>query len=276
MRQHFPFPGGLCKGVAASASIAAALLLPVSSARAIDHDNIDAGRPLSFDDAEAIAFRERALEVGFGLTSPYRRSGLGLGLSAEYLYGFRVNSHYSIDFNPSVGSRSESGDRRFDAGNVGIGLFHNLNRETLARPAFAVRADAYLPTGREASGIGFRLRGVMSRTFNQYGRLHVNADLNVQTSAGSGNRSILPAVTLGISRPLGYPTSFNQTGVVELGARVSQENGRGAVLYTGVGLRRQVTVRSVLDFGVQSDFAATKSGASRDNLRIVGGYSTQF
>ena len=29
---------------------------------AVDHNNIDAGRPLDFDDAEAIAYREKALE----------------------------------------------------------------------------------------------------------------------------------------------------------------------------------------------------------------------
>lgn len=250
-------------------------MLPLS-AQAIDHDNIDSGRPLSFDDAEAIAFRERAFEFGLGLSTPYRRRGLGLGLSAEYLYGFRVNSHFSIDFDPSAGARSESGDRRFDVGNIGVGVFHNLNRETLTRPAFAVRADAYLPTGRGAGGVGVRLRGVMSRTFNQYSRFHINADANVVSSPGNGDRSVVPAVTLGVSRPIGYPTSFNQTAGVELGARASQESGKGAILYTGVGLRRQVTVRSVFDVGVQSDFAATKRGASRDNLRLVAGYSTQF
>ncbi len=265
----------LSRAAVAAAGIAG-FLLAAPPARAIDHDNIDSGRPLSFDDAESIAFRERAFEFGLSARSPFRRGGLGLGLSAEYLYGYRVNSHYSIDFDPSIGSRSGSGDRRFDAGNVGLGLFHNFNRETLTKPAFAVRADTYLPTGRGSSGVGFRLRGIMSRTFNQYSRFHINADANYQTSAGSGDRSFLPAVTLGFTRPVGYPTSFNQTVVAELGARASQERGRGAVFSAGVGLRRQVTVRSVFDVGIQSDFAATKSGAARDNVRLNAGYSTQF
>ena len=39
--------------------------------RAVDHNNIDASRPLSFDDAEAIAYRERAVESG-GLRAFYR------------------------------------------------------------------------------------------------------------------------------------------------------------------------------------------------------------
>lgn len=246
------------------------------AARAVDHDNIDASRPLTFDDAETIAFRERAFEYGIAPTWPYRRRSLGLGLSAEVLYGYALNSHVSLDFNPSLGARSGSGDRGFDLGDVGVGIQRNLNRETLSRPAFGLRADAYLPTGRDSRGVGFRFRGIMSRTFNQYSRFHVNLDANVQTSPEEGERSFAPALTLGYSRPLGYPRRFDRTVVAELGARASDEENRGAVFYTGVGLRQQVTVVSVVDVGIRSDFAATNSGASRNNLQLVAGYSTQF
>ncbi len=37
---------------------------------AIDHNNIDAGRPLGFDDAEAVAYRERAVEAGISGSFP--------------------------------------------------------------------------------------------------------------------------------------------------------------------------------------------------------------
>ena len=255
---------------------AAALCLLAAPVFAIDHDNVDGGRPLTFDDAESIAFRERAIEFGISGYSPFRRGGLGVGLSAEYLYGFAVNSHFSVDVDPSFGARSGSGDRRFNLGNVGLGVFHNFNRETLRTPAYAVRADAYLPTGRGARGAGLRLRGIMSRTFNQYSRFHLNVDANVQTSPDTGQRSVVPAVTLGVTRPLGYPTYFNRTGLAEIGVRASEETGRGAIFYAGVGIRQQVTVRSALDVGVQSDFAATNGGSARDNLRLVAGYSTQF
>jgi hypothetical protein len=254
----------------------ATLLLLATPALAIDHDNIDASRPLSFDDAESIAFRERAFELGLRGFAPYRRNAPGGALSLEYLYGFRVNTHFSVDVDPSFGARSGSGDNRADIGDVGFGVLHNFNRETLRRPAFAIRADAYLPTGRGARGVGTRLRGIMSRTFNQYSRFHINADLNFQTNPGQGERAVAPAMTFGFTRPLGYPTSFNRTGLAELGVRASQEANRGAVFYAGVGLRQQVTVRSVFDIGLQSDFAATSRGAARDNVRLIAGYSTQF
>ena len=255
---------------------AAVLFVLAAPTLAIDHDNVDGGRPLVFDDAESIAFRERAIEFGIAPYSPYRRGGLGIGLSAEYLYGFALNSHFSIDFDPSLGARSGSGDQQFTLGNVGLGVFHNFNRETLKTPAYAVRADVYLPTGRGARGAGLRLRGIMRRTFNQYSRFHLNVDANVQTSPQSGDRSFIPAVTVGFTRPLGYPTYFNRTGLAEFGVRASEETGRGAIFYAGVGIRQQVTARSALDVGVQSDFAATNSGAARDNVRLVAGYSTQF
>jgi hypothetical protein len=44
----------------------------------------------------------------------------------------------------------------------------------------------------------------------------------------------------------------------------------------GVGLRQQVTVRSVVDVGVQSDIAALGRNTDRTALRLVAGYSTQF
>ncbi|GAB4462510.1 MAG: hypothetical protein OHK0029_29500 [Armatimonadaceae bacterium] len=249
---------------------------PAQATLPIDHDNLDSSRPLRFEDADAIAYRERAIEFGFAPVAPNRRNGIGLGLSAEYLYGFALNSHFSVDFDPSLGARSATPDRRFNANNVGVGIFHNLNRETLSAPALAVRLDTYLPTGRGAAGLGVRLRGILSRTFNQYSRVHVNLDLNAETSPEDGTRSVLPAVTVGFSRPFGFPDRFDRTVIGEIGTRASEETGRGAVFYTGVGIRQQVTVRSVVDIGIQSEFAATNGRASRDNLRLVAGYSTQF
>ena len=257
-------------------TVFALLALATLPALAIDHDNIDGGRPLRFDDAESIAWRERAFEYGLSAYSPFRRGGLGAGFAAELLYGYRVNSYVSLDFDPTIGARGGTTDKRFDAGNVGIGLFHNFNRETLTAPAFAVRTDVYLPTGRGARGLELRVRGVASRTFAQYNRVHLNVDANVQTNAGRGDRAFIPAVTVGLTRPLGYPTRFDRTGLAELGTRASTETGRGAIFYAGVGVRQQVTVRSVLDVGVSSDFAATNGNAARDTVRLVAGYSTQF
>ncbi|HVK03553.1 MAG TPA: hypothetical protein VM490_08765 [Armatimonadaceae bacterium] len=255
---------------------ASLLLLAPGAARAIDHDNIDGGRPLRFEDADSIAFRERAFEFGIAPTWP-RGSDFGLGLSAEYLWGFALNSHVSLDFDPSLGGRAGSDDTRADLGRVGVGVFHNFNRETLGTPSFAVRADAYLPTGRGTRGVDFRLRGIMSRTIRGNERLHVNLDGEFRTDPEEGGRSFVPAVAVGYSRPIGYPRRFDRTALAEVTWRGGEggEGGSGGVLSVGAGLRQQVTVRSVFDVGIQSDVAAAR-GAARDDLRLVAGYSTAF
>lgn len=241
-------------------------------ALAVDHDNIDAGRPLDFDDAETIAFKEKAIEFGGAVAKP-RDGKVGLGGEAEFLYGFAKNWHLNVGLDPSYLAEN-GGKRRFDIGNVGIGVQHNFNRETESSPAFGFRADAYLPTGRGSSGTDFRLRGIASKKFGTYGRLHLNADLNVNNSPAAGERKTLPGVILGYSVPLGFPTRFDRTLVTQLGYRANPESGRSGLVNIGIGLRKQVTPRAVFDIGVKSDIAG--SGNARESYRLIAGYSTAF
>jgi len=241
--------------------------LIAAPAFAIDHDNIDAGRPLRFEDAEAIGFRERAFETGLSPTWA-RGSRFGSGLSAEYLYGFALNTFYSVDFDAS----------NQDVGRLGVGVFHNFRRETLRQPGLAVRFDTLLPTGTDPEsrrGVDLRLRGIASRTLRGAERLHLNVDGVFRTAAGSDHREFVPAVTVGYTRPVGYPRRFDRTVLAEVGYRSDEHVGAGGAVSVGLGLRQQMTPRSVADFGIQSDVAAGR-GASRDDLRLVGGYSTSF
>ena len=253
---------------------AAAALLLAAPAGAVDHNNLDAGRPLGLDDADSLAFNEQALELGLGLGWPRHRP-LGLGLDAEYLYGFARNSHLSLGFDPSLGGRAGESGTAFDFGDVSLGLFHNFNRQYNGTPAFSVRGDVFLPTGRDTQGVAFRLRGIATRQAGQYGQLHLNVDLNGNPGAGRGERELYPGLALGYSHPLGYPTRFDTTGVATLSVQPGPRSGTGPVIGAGVGVRRQVGVRSVLDLGLQTDLAASH-GAPRDRLRLVIGYSTGF
>jgi hypothetical protein len=259
-------------------TVVGVLVLAASTARATDHDNVDAGRPLRFDDADPIAFRERDLEFGVSLSSPRGRN-VGLGLAAEYLVGFALNSHLIIGLDPTIGGRvggdDDDDDTRFDIGDVSLGVFHNFNREYGNTPAFAVRGDVALPTGRGSRGAEFRLRGIVSRSFQQYARLHLNVDATLVTDTDEGEKAFRPALTLGYTRPLGYPTRFDRTGLAEVSVRADEETGRGTLVSLGLGLRQQVTPRSVVDVGLQSDVGAS-GGASREDVRAVAGYSTAF
>jgi hypothetical protein len=81
-------------------------------------------------------------------------------------------------------------------------------------------------------------------------------------------------VVLGYSRPLGYPRRFDRTILAEVGVRGSEEKGTDAIVSAGIGLRQQVGYQSVLDIGLQSDFAGDKR--DRNDVRFIAGYSIAF
>jgi hypothetical protein len=251
-----------------------AVLFLSAPAHAVDHNNVDEGRPLSFDDAESIAFRERSIEGGLLLRDPSGRP-IGLQGQLEFLYGFALNSHVSIGVSPSIGGRADTRRTGFDVGDVTVGALHSFNREFDHTPAFAVRGDVFLPTGRDSNGVRFRVRGIFSKTATQYDRVHLNLDFNVAPSARRGERVFQPAVILGYTRPVGYPRRFTRTALAELGVQAGPQNGTGPLILAGVGLRQQVTVRSVFDIGLESDIVGI-DGAARDRIRLIAGYSAGY
>lgn len=242
----------------------------VSSALAqSDHNNIDSGRPLRFDDAYSIAFRERALEFGLSLDS-FRRSQPSYGIRAEYKVGFAKNQDIGITFDPSyIGA-----DRRFDRGNVEVAYFNSLRREIGDNPALAYRVELGLPTGRDSQGLEAKFRAIATKAFGQYDRIHLNLDANVVTNPKAGQRNIAFGAILGYSSPLGYPRRFHETLIAEFGVRQSQVRGEGCIGTAGIGLRKQIGVRSVFDVGLESDLFAPTS--SKSALRFVVGYSVGF
>lgn len=243
----------------------------VSPAFAVDHDNVDSGRPLDFDDAETVAFREKSIEFGASLLKP-KNGKVGIAGEVEYLYGFKRNWHLNVGVDPSFLAQ-DNASRRADIGDVSVGVQHNFNRETESSPAFGFRADAILPTGRSSRGVDLRLRGIASRKLGTYGRLHLNLDFEVDSSVRDDESSTRSGAILGYSQPIGYPTRFDRTLVAQIGYRENEARGENAIATLGVGLRQQITPRSVFDVGIKSDVAG---GRNCSVLQIVAGYSTAF
>ncbi len=241
---------------------------------AVDHNNIDEGRPLSFDDAEAVAYHERAVETGGSVQSPHEGSA-GYGLAAEFLYGVALNTQISIDLDPTWGGRPGSKETRFDFGNASVGGLYNFNREYRNVPAFSIRGDVAFPTGRDASGVDTRLRAIASKTIFQYSRIHLNLDGTLVGKPDDGERNFRSGAVLGFSKPLGYHKHFGTTGVAELGIRSAEQKGDDPILLAGLGLRHQITVRSVIDLGVQSE-ALSSPSTPHEDVRFIAGYSISF
>ncbi len=257
-----------------SLALLGAIAMVISSsdrALAVDHNNIDANRPLNFDDADSIGFREQAIDLGAALIIPEGES-VGGEFEIEYLYGFAPNTHLNIGIDPSI--EEEDNETEFNIGDLSIGALHNFNREYNNTPALAIRGDAAFPTGRDSQGVGFRLRGIASKTVGQYNRLHLNLDANFTTATEDNERSFVPGAILGYSRPIGYPENFTRTFLAEAGIRASEVEDDDAVVSLGIGLRQQIGYQSVLDLGLQGDIAG-ESG-DRNELRLVAGYSFAF
>lgn len=238
---------------------------------AVDHNNIDANRPLNFDDADSIGFREQAIDLGAALTIPEGES-VGGEFEIEYLYGFAPNTHLNIGIDPSV--EEDNDETEFSIGDLSVGVLHNFNREYNNTPAFALRGDVAFPTGNDSEGVDFRLRGIASKTVGQYNRFHLNLDANFTTATEESERSFVPGVILGYSRPIGYPTNFTRTFLAEVGVRGSEVEEDDALVTLGAGLRQQIGYQSVLDLGIQGDIGGEEG--DRNELRLVAGYSFAF
>ena len=202
-----------------------------SKTLATDHNNIEHGRPLLFDDAYSIAFGEREFQVGLNSFAGK------FGLMTSFGYGFAKNQEFSIGFNTLQGS---SNDYEFS-------YFRNLAREIDNQPAIGYRLTISSENGKKATG---QLRFAATKAWHQYDKLHLNIDLETKQSVG---------FILGYSTPLGYPKKFDQTFVSEISIQ-------GMETSFGVGVRRQVDARSVLDFGVRTG----------KKLNVIVGYSIAF
>jgi hypothetical protein len=263
--------------LAAVAAVAAAAC--ASPAAAIDHNNLDAHRPLRFDDAEAIAYREIAFEGGIVFGYANGRSLFGT-VDTELLYGFARNTHALVGFTSTWGGRRDfPGDpthrARLERGEVSLGLLHNFNRETENSPAFGARVDVLFPRRQHTRATSIRVRGIASRRATQYDRLHLNVDVVLTPGAPANEREVVPGLVLGYSRPLGYPTRFNRTLVAEVAVQAGHFEDTGPVVTLGVGVRQQIGVRSVVDFGLESD-AVGFDRSPRDAVRLIGNYSFGF
>lgn len=243
-----------------------------TTAIASDHNNIDAGHPLSFDDAESIAFGEQAFEFSAKTIFPEGQP-VGGEFSIEYLNGFALNSHFSVEVDGSVGGRVETDSTEFELDAVYGTIFHNFNREYNNIPAFSLRGDVGVPTANDSQGLDFRLRGIASKTLGQYNRFSLNLDLDGQTETETGERSLVPGFILGYTRPLGYPRRFDQTFLAEIGLRMSEKIDNGAIILTGIGLRRQIGYQRVLDMGLEGDIS---TDGQESRLKVIVGFSGSF
>jgi Putative MetA-pathway of phenol degradation len=248
--------------------LAALVLVPVSAV-AVDHKNLDEGRPLRLEDAYAISTGEVAVEVGAGLT--LRRRGTDRGFfPIELLYGALPN------FQIGVGTTLSTDPREIDeptkSGDLRIGALYNLNQETLVMPAFGVKLEVELPTGVDSKGVDIEAKAIVTKSFERLS-VHLNAAYLFLTDSGRGERDGRYELVLGASYPVGAPRSTRATLVADIFTEQSTHRGESNVVGTELGIRYQLTPSIVWDVGVGTEFAGP---ADRSPFLFNSGFSWAF
>jgi hypothetical protein len=252
-----------------SALVLAALLCAPANGFAIDHGNLDEGRPLRLDDAYAIATDERALETGAGFSLLRRGSDRGF-FPIEVLYGALPN--LQIGLGTTLSTHPHDIDDPVKSGDLRLSALYNFNQETLVMPAFGVKLDVNLPTGVDAKGVALGLKGIVTKSIERLS-LHFNAGYQVLTDARREERDGRYELVLGASYPLGAPRYTRATIVADVFTEQSADHGEANIVGAELGFRYQVTRTIVWDAGVGTEFAGP---AERSPFMVTTGVSFGF
>jgi Putative MetA-pathway of phenol degradation len=244
------------------------VLIPVS-AFAIDHKNLDEGRPLRLEDAYAISTGEIAVEAAAGFTLQRRGPNRGF-FPIEVLYGalpnFQIGLGTFLSTDPhEVDERPKSGDVRFSA-------LYNFNQETLRIPAFGLKLGLDAPTGVDSRGFAVELKGIVTKSFERLS-IHFNGGYEFFTDSRHEERDGQYSLVLGASYPVGAPKFTRATVIADVFTEQSVHRGESNVVGTELGLRYQLTPRIVWDIGVGTEFAGP---GDRSRFFGVTGFSFGF
>jgi hypothetical protein len=239
------------------------------AAFAIDHGNLDEGRPLRLEDAYTIAHGEITLETGVGYQSPREGSGQFI-FPVAVLWGAYPNFHVEIGTALFTSPRQVEGPRH--SGDLRLGALYNLNQETLTLPAFGIKAEAILPTGTDSSGTDFELKGIITKGI---GRLsfHLNAGYEFIGSPEPGWRDGGYRLVFGSSYPVGAPMYTRTTILADIFFDQSHRRGERETAGVEAGFRHQLTERSVLDAGIGTE---VRGARDRADFFVTAGLSTAF
>jgi len=132
-----------------------------SGVYAIDHSNLDEGRPVRLEDAYSIASGELAVEAGAGLTIERRGPNQGV-FPVEVLYGAYPNLQLGLGTTFSTEPHEGEGQSKF--GDLRLSGLYNFNQETLTLPALGIRLTLNFPTGVDSAGVDVKVKGLLTKS----------------------------------------------------------------------------------------------------------------
>ena len=238
-----------------------------STAHAIDHSNLDEGRPLRVEDPYSISEGEIEIEAGIGFAAE-RRNDDRVFIPVELLYGALPNFQIGI----GTAFSSEQTNEMAKFGDIELEALYNFNQETLRIPALGVRVGASLPTGIDSAGTILTVKGLATKSIGRLS-IHGNAAYKFLNGDEGNEEDNRLEFILGASYPIGAPGFTRLTVIGDAFTDLSVEDNDRSVVGSELGFRYQLTQRVVLDTGVGSEFA----GASdRAPFYVTAGISVGF
>ncbi len=264
---------------------AALLASSVPPTYAIDHANLDEGRPLRLEDAYPVATGEWTIEGGAGFTFQRRTSDRAF-VTLEALYGALPNLQLAL------GSRLFTNPHDIDeparSGDLQLSALYNFNQETLSLPASGLKLTVNLPTGVDSSGVDVEVKGLVTKSVGRLS-LHLNAAyefLDSDTTArhvsvtssgarltGGDERDGRFKFAVGAGYPVGAPQYTRTTLLGDVFTEGGSRRGEDPVVGVELGFRHQLTHRVVVDGGVGTEFTGP---ADRSRFFVTAGLSVGF
>lgn len=240
---------------------------PLRLAAQGDYRNLDDGRPVRTEDAFVVDHHE------FEVLAPFTYDATPGGghrylLQPELEYGLVPNTQVSVKLPLGVVDSSGS-----DAGLGGLQVsgIYSFNTEGPSLPAFAARADLFLPVGTLAGDRALvSLKAIASRTFGLT-RLHLNGAWTFGTSGADGPRLEAPPRWFA-GAAVDY-TLFRSSVLLVGELSASQEyDGAATAVVAAAGTRWQWTPTLVLDAGI----ARRLTGDAGPDIELTVGLSHAF
>jgi opacity protein-like surface antigen len=245
------------------------LIGTVSTARAIDHKNLDEGRPVRLQDAYPVAQGELALESGVGYIFKRKAKDHGF-LDLDIVYGAFANMQ--LELGTTLFTNPREIDEAEKSGDLTLSALYNFNQETLQFPALGIKGSVNFPTGVDSAGVDFELTGLITKSIGRLS-LHLNGGYEFVTGEKEDERSARYKIAFGPSYPLGAPMHTRTTLVADLFVEQSAHHGEDETFGAEAGVRYQFSERVVLDVGVGSEITGPRD---RSPFFTTAGFSYAF
>jgi len=239
---------------------------PVDLGAQEDFRAADLDRPTKVEDATPVEFRAWEIEIGSrGVLAEGARAIDGV---LELKAGLLRNAQIGVELETGLervgsGGRSETGLAAASAH-----LLYGIRRETVAGPALALRIDASTPGAGALrhEDVQLGIKGITGRSIGRL-RLHGNGGYVLASEPDGGDYW---RAGLGSDYPWGL---FSRALLADVYAEIPTSGARARV-WAEVGLRIQISNRSVLDLGVGTRVDEWDAGIP--NLELVLGLARVF